>query len=158
MEFTEEEKPKTDIASIKKDFLSGLENAENKDPDSQINSSRVIPDKLKLVLPDTAARLVCDIKNSIKAKIITKDMDEATKEFVRDFLKTTPKEVELYKKVLEQVGTDYTPESYKEFLNKWLGSPIVLIIEYELESMLTLRSLLAEMDKNKPKPELKRAA
>jgi hypothetical protein len=143
------EEEKTNLKSIEKDLLLGLSNAESKNADSANHSTHSIPDKLKLNVPNTVIKLVCDLKNSIATKVITKDMDESAQEFVRDYLKTTPREIELYKMVLEQVGTDFAPESYKEMLNKWLCNPIVLLIEHELEKLLTLRNLLIEMDKSK---------
>lgn len=139
--------PGVNEKQIKSDFMRGLLDAEVQSTPTANHPGVPVPDKLKLNVPNVVAKLICDIKNGIAAKVITKDMDEDTKEFVRDFLKTQAKEIELYKTVLDQVGTDLTPEEYKEFINKWLCSPLILIIEFELERALVLRNSLKELTK-----------
>ena len=138
----------TNIKAIEKDFINDLNNAEaatrNDVPQGVVSDSAVVA----VNVPKFAAKLVCDLKNSIEAKFLEKDLDEGAKEIVREFLRTTDKEVELYQQILSQVGTNYTPDEYKALINKWLNSPIVLLIEHEIQKILTLRNALKEYAKN----------
>lgn len=142
--FSKEEKSSDDInlKNIENDLMSGLANVENNEGTRTNVASDSIPLKSQLKLPNVAVKLVCDIKNHLKAKYITKDMDEELKTALSDFLKTTPKEIELYKMVLEQLGTDLVPEEYKSGLSKWLCSPVVLLIEHEIESMIAIHGII----------------
>lgn len=143
---------RVNLKSIEKELEQGLRNAELLEDESspgQSSTSADVSSKLKLNVPKVVAKLVCDIKNGIEAKILSKDLDEDDKEFVRDFLKTSDKEIQLYQMVLEQFGTDFTPENYKEMLNRWLCNPLILLIEFEIERMLELRNLLKNLPKNK---------
>ena len=141
---------KVNISQIEREFSQGLRNAE---VETQAVSNPGItpgadPAKLKLNVPKVASKLICDIKNGIAVRMVSKDMDEDTKQFIRDQLRTTDKEVILYQGVLEQLGTDLTPEEYKAMLNRWLCSPLVLIIEFEIQRMVDLRNNLKVFMKN----------
>ena len=146
-----EEKEKNHFKTIENDLMQGLLNAEIPSSSRQNDFVNDVPDKLKLNVPNLVVKLVCDVKNSIKVKYITKDMDDSDKEIVIDFLRTTDKEIQLYKMVLEEAGTNLTPENYKEILNKWLCSSYLLLIEFEVESLLKVRSLLKNSNIKKEK-------
>lgn len=142
---------KVNEKEIEKDLLAGLKNAEMESQNSPSEIINPVPVKLSVSVPNIVVRFLCDFKNRIEAKIISKDMDEDTKEFVREYLKTTPEEIKLYKGILDVGATELTPEEYKAFLNKWLCNPVImsieLVIEHECQRLIQLRNLLRNRKK-----------
>lgn len=142
---------KVNFSKLEKELSRDLKDAEFQNAGDSTHDSYPPPVKLVVNVPPVMVKLIVDFKNSIEAKIISKDMDEDTKEFIRNYLKSTPKEIEIYNQVFNILATDVAPENYKEFLNRWLCNPIIactaLLIELELDKLLHLR---AELKNRKP--------
>lgn len=147
MESTE---AKTHINELEKKLQERLLNAEaeTEGGSPKVDTVNPVPDKRRVELSPVAVRIVCDIKNSIKSKILSKDCDESDRVFIELYFRTTDKEIEIYKRVLEDLGTNYCPEQYKEVLNKWLNNSLIVLIEHELESLIMFRKML-ELDRKK---------
>lgn len=147
---------KVNIEDLKKNLQIGIANAnnsENSAPNSGDQNLSSDAPKLVVVIPNVAARFVCDWKNSLIVKHIGKDMDEDDKAFIRDFFKATPEEIEIYRKVLGIIVTEMTPEEYKANLNKWLLNPSILaaemLMELELKRLADFRRNWAVREKQK---------
>lgn len=134
------------LKHLEKKLEQEMNNAEVEGKGADIETSEFISHKLAVSSPKLLVRFICHHKNRIKAKIITKGMSEDDIVFVKDFLKTSPEEIELYKSIIDDAITELTPEEYKEWLNKWLCNPIILkielVVEFELKSVLALRNAL----------------
>lgn len=140
------EKQEVNTKEIEKEFIAGLENAErNQEETGRGGFENVAPLKPKCVLPTTGVRLLCDFKNNLKIKALSKDADELTKAVIERRLRTSDKEVTLYKNALELTGDKYAPPEWIEFLDKYANSPVALIVEHEVESFLALRAELKEL-------------
>ncbi len=151
MESTE---AKVNLNQLEKEFSQGLKDAENQNDGSPRDSGPTPGSNSRVSFPPAIVKLVVDFKNRIETKIITADMDEDTVEFIRKCLETTPREVELYQQVFDQLGSDYAPESFKETLNKLLTGPmaiVALILEHEVTRLLNARNLMKEFERNKSK-------
>lgn len=140
------------INGIKADLAKGLDNAEISEGVGPIQSGDIAPLVPKFELSSTAVKLFCDVKNALEVKYITSDLDEDIKEAIRRCMATTDKEVKIYKAVLEQLGEDYLPEEHKAMVSKILASPIILLIEVEIEkitmAMKEVKLLVAQKKNN----------
>lgn len=149
---------KVNLDRIEKEFQAGLINAENKEKDSTIQVVDADASLVVVNIPGVVVRFLCHWKSRLCIKILSKGFDQDDAEFIKDYLKVTPEEIELYKRVINSGVNEFTPDQYKEFLNKWLCNPMILsaelIIEFELQKILLLRKELKIREKNKKKAEV----
>lgn len=139
--------PKVSEREIAHDFKTQLlsENLEQ-DPKNKIDLSPLARPRCNVSLG--AAGVLVRAKNALEIKALSKDLNQDGVEIVRECLKTTTDEIELYKKAIDESFDLYgTPETI-DLLNKWAGSPILLIIEHEIAKIATLRAALNQSHKN----------
>lgn len=144
----------SNLKDLERKLERELDNAELEDKN---NSSETIgPEFSRLAVntPKLVVRFACDFKNRIKKKIITKDMGPDDIALVEDLLKTGPEEIEIYKSLIDEIASEFTPEEYKAWLNKWFCNPVILklelAIEFEIKSALAIRNkILAAKMSNK---------
>ena len=141
------------LKEIEKDLSKGLENAEAGESVLSLHSGDASPVVSKFVVSSTVVKLLCDVKNALEVKYLTSDLDEDIKEAVRRSMATTDREIKIYQAVLEQLGEDYLPEEHKALVSKILASPIILLIEVELEkitmAMKEIKLLQAKIKKER---------
>ena len=123
------------VKEIEKDLLRHLANAENNSANDNDKTVLINDGKSVIVVSKAFAKLFCDVKNAVMARILSKDYDEDIKAIIRDKLRTTDKEIELYKCILEELGNQYVPEEHKAMVSKILGSPLILAFETEYEKI-----------------------
>lgn len=143
---------KVNETEIERDLKLGLMNAENtseKDSSPQTGSLDAL--KPKCQLNDTSVRLLLDFKNRYEAKYFSQGLDQDAKEFISDYLKTTPEEIAVWRTALEQTGDRYLPAEYIEWILKYLNSPIFMLIESEIQKISGLKNALAQLHEKKEK-------
>lgn len=138
--------PKINEREISHDFKTQLlqENL-SEDPKGKIDLSPLVRPRCNVSLG--AAGVLVRAKNALEIKALSKDLNPEGVEIVRDCLKTTPQEIELYKKAIDESFDLYGSPEIIDTLNKWAGSPILLIIEHEIAKIALLRSTLNQSHK-----------
>lgn len=125
----------TNVKGIEADFMKDLTNANSPEGVAAIQPGLDVPGKPPIIISKTVAKLFCDVKNGLMARILSKDYDEDIKAIIRAELSTTDKEIELYKGILEELGGQYIPEEHQAMVTKILGSPLILAIETEYDKI-----------------------
>lgn len=148
-----------ELKEIENDFKAGLANAgQDSKEENTFNSGAPDAPKPSFVVSDNVAKLFCDVKNGLEARIIEKylanDLDDELREIIRNELRTKDKEIKIYKALLEQMGEQYLPEQHKEWVQKILLSPMVLAIECEIEKVVSLLQKIRKTVRDSKKNEV----
>lgn len=142
---------------IARDFVLEL-NKSNVTDSAPVEASGVLSLKPKCKLSIGAARFLVNIKNSAEISFLSKDLNEMGIQIVNDCLKTTDEEVNLWKDALEQIFDEYGTPELIDWVNKWAGSPIVILIENEVHKIRMLKKMLNESHLKSPPVTQKEAA
>ena len=94
-------------------------------------------------LSPIVVRMLVNGKNGVAIKALSKGLDSRGQSIVREFYGTKDKEVEVYRLAAEETLSEYASPETIELINKYAGSPIVAVLELELEKFFALRGQLA---------------
>ena len=135
-----DETAKTDHADILRDLSHDLASS---DAPANVGGTAgpgaVAAPKLKCNISRGTAGLLVRIKNGATIRALSSDLNDAGKEIVRGVYQTSDSEIELYKGAIEESFDLYGTPELIETINKWAGSPIMLILEHEAQKIATLR-------------------